>query len=195
MCVFEDALDYAMFTECALEALSAVSVDIFAFCLMPNHFHMLVRPSADRDLSHFMQLMTMRHSKRWHRRRESKGGGALYQGRFRAFPVQTDRYFYAACRYVEANPLRARLVQRAEDWPWSSLAQRVKNCHGLPLANWPILQPSDWATTVNVSQKHEEIRQLRKSAHSNIPFGPPAWITRTAVLLGSDAGLRRPGPR
>lgn len=184
-----------MFIECALEALATVSVDIFAFCLMPNHFHMLVRPADDPHLSHFMKLMTMRHSKRWHRRRKSKGGGALYQGRFRAFPVETDRYFYAACRYVEANPLRARLVQRAEDWPWSSLNQRVKNCDVLPLATWPILQPSDWPTTVNASQRAQEIRQLRKSAYSNTPFGTPAWVASTAGLLGSERSLHRPGPR
>jgi putative transposase len=195
MRLFEDVQDYATFVRCVAEALSIVPVEIFAFCIMPNHFHLVVRPAKDPDLSHFMKLMTMRHSKRWHRRRESTGGGAVYQGRFRASPIETDRYFFAACRYVEANPLRAGLVERAEDWRWSSLHQRVKNCNILPLATWPILQPADWPELVNAAQKAREIRQLRESTRANLPFGTPEWVTRTAALLGREPGLHRPGPR
>lgn len=195
MRLFDDKQDYAMFAGCAVEALSIVSMDVFAFCIMPNHFHLIVRPTQDPDLSHFMKLMTMRHSKRWHRRRESTGAGAVYQGRFRAFPIETDRHFLTACRYVEANPLRARLVQRAEAWPWSSLYQRVKNCNILPLATWPILQPADWTETVNASQEAHDIRQLRKSTRSDAPLGTSAWVASTAALLGKEASLRRPGPR
>jgi len=77
MCLFEDPEDYLTFLECANDALKRSSVDIFAFCIMPNHFHFVLRPTSDRDLTHFMTLMTMRHSKRWHRRRGSGGGGAV----------------------------------------------------------------------------------------------------------------------
>lgn len=195
MGLFEDREDYWMFIKCAEEALSRTSVDIFAFCIMPNHFHFVVRPAGDRDLTQFMALMTMRHSKRWHRRRGSTGTGAVYQGRFRAFAIDTDRYFVAACRYVEANPLRGRLVERAEDWPWSSLYQRVKNCNVLPAAPWPILQPDGWTEMVNTTQKSREIQGLRKSARSNAPYGASDWASRTAALLGREATLRRPGPR
>ncbi len=195
MCLFEDREDYTALVRCAAEALSIVPIEIFAFCVMPNHFHLIVRPTGDRDLSRFMRLMTMRHSKRWHRRRGSAGDGAVYQGRFRAFPIETERYFLTACRYVEANPLRAHLVQRAEDWPWSSLGQRVKNCNILPAATWPIFQPDDWTETVNAVQKAREIHRLRRSTRSNAPFGTSVWAERTATLLGKEASLRRPGPR
>lgn len=193
--LFEDRQDYLTFVGCAAEALSLVSVEIFAFCIMPNHFHMILRPTGDSDLSAFMALMTMRHSKRWHRRRSSVGGGAVYQGRFRASAIETDRYFIAACRYVEANPVRAQLVERAEDWPWSSLYQRVKNCQLLPMATWPILPPADWTEAVNATQRTGEIHGLRRSTRSNAPFGTSAWATRTATVLDKAASLRRPGPR
>ncbi len=194
MCLFGDPHDYSTFVRCVAEGLAKVDVDLFAFCIMPNHFHLVVRPARDSDLTEFMGLMTMRHSKRWHRRRGSKGGGAVYQGRFRAFPIETEQYFYAACRYVEANALRAQLVPRAEDWPWSSLYQRVKNCETLPLKDWPILQPADWTEIVNAVQKNNEIRQLRRSAQSNMPFGDSEWARRTAALLGTESSLRKPGP-
>jgi len=195
MRLFDDSGDYRTFVDCVHEAFTQTSVEIFAFCIMPNHFHLVLRPAGDRDLTQFMRLMTMRHSKRWHRRRGSVGGGAVYQGRFRAFPIQTDRYFLTACRYVEANPLRARLVQRAEDWEWSSLFQRVKNCNTLPAAAWPILQPANWTELVNASQKAREIREIRRSARSDTPLGTTDWAAKTAALLGKDAALRRPGPR
>jgi putative transposase len=195
MCLFEDRHDYFTLVKCALEALEIVPVDLFAFCLMPNHFHMIVRPHEDPDLTHFMGLMTMRHSKRWHHRRRSVGCGAVYQGRFRAFPIESERYFYTACRYVEANPLRAQLVPRAEDWRWSSLHQRVKNCDILPLTQWPILRPEAWTETVNAVQKDSDLRQLRHSARFSAPFGDTEWASRVAAVLGTASSLHRPGPQ
>ncbi len=193
--LFDDVADYSIFAECVASALDRVAVDLFAFCIMPNHFHLVVRPEADSDLSRFMGLMTMRHSKCWHRRRQSKGGGAVYQGRFKAFPIGTERYFYSAVRYVEANPLRARLVERAEDWPWSSLAQSVRNSQILPLTEWPILKPTNWSDLVNAAQRSDEVTEIRRSVRGNLPFGGEAWRQATAIALGTANGLRRPGPR
>ncbi len=195
MRLFEDSEDYRTFALCVSEALELARVDLFAFCVMPNHFHLIVRPERDSDLTHFMRLMALRHSKRWRRRRGTQGEGAVYQGRFRAFPIGTERYFYSACRYVEANPLRAKLVNRAEEWPWSSLHQTVKNCHFLTLTEWPILRPGDWVETVNGVQAGREITSLRRSANKNLPFGPEAWTIAIATSLGTAQGLRRPGPR
>ena len=193
--LFDDSEDYLTFIRCLSEALELVPVALYAFCVMPNHFHLVMRPSGDADLARFMRLMTIRHSKRWHRRRNSKGGGAVYQGRFRAFPVQTERYFYAVCRYVEANPLRASLVGRAEDWPWSSLHQRVTNIEVPRLEAWPIARPDHWVELVNEVQNLREIGQLRKCTRSNLPFGADAWRQAMATLFGTAPSLRLPGPR
>ena len=90
--LFDDPEDYLTFAQCASEALELTRVDLFAFCVMPNHFHLVLRTHGDSDLTHFMRLMTLRHSKRWRRRRGTRGEGAVYQGRCRAFPIGTDRY-------------------------------------------------------------------------------------------------------
>ncbi len=195
MRLFDDEDDYGAFVGCVREALERVEVDLYAFCVMPNHFHLILRPHRDPDLTQFMRLMALRHAKRWHKRRGTRGEGAVYQGRFRAFPIETDRYFVAACRYVEANPLRANLVNRAEDWPWSSLRQRVKNCHLLKLAEWPILRPDAWTDLVNETQNRREIGQLRGAAKLSIPLGEASWREMTASRLGIAPRLRRPGPR
>ena len=188
--LFDHDGDYASFIRCLAEAQVRVRVEIFAFCLMPNHFHLILRPQKDPDLAEFMRLATVTHSKRWHQYRGSSGTGAVYQGRYKAFPIQTDRYFLAACRYVEANPVRAKLVDNAADWRWSSFAEGRKNCHILKLSPWPILPPSNWADVVNA---HADSEELRKSVRRSIPLGETEWALTTARRLQLDRGLRRPG--
>src|SRR5208282_2122162 len=91
-----------------------------AYCLMPNHFRLLLWPRGDRGLSQFMQWLTLTHNQRWHAHQHTAGSGHLYQGRFKSFPVQSDDHFLTVCRYVERNALRAGLAERAEDWPWGT---------------------------------------------------------------------------
>jgi hypothetical protein len=86
---------------------------LLAYCLMPNHFHLLVWPRADGDLSQFLRWLTVTHTQRWHAHHRTAGTGHLYQGRFKSFPVQSDEHFLTVCRYVERNALRANLVGRA----------------------------------------------------------------------------------
>ena len=88
---------------------------------MPNHWHFVLSRERDGDLSAFLQQLTNTHVKRWKQHHGEAGYGHLYQGRYKAFPVQTAEYFYQVVRYVERNAQRANLVARAESWPWSSL--------------------------------------------------------------------------
>ena len=122
--LFEKEYDYRAFERIIDQTLRTCRMRICAYCLMPNHWHFVLWPERDGDLSAFMQQMTNTHVKRWKAHFHETGLGHLYQGRFKSFPVQTDEYFYQAVRYVERNALRANLVSRAEDWPWSSLARR-----------------------------------------------------------------------
>ncbi len=191
--LFQHDGDYLAWLRAFAEAQRRVPIDIFAYCLMPNHFHMVLRPREDGHLAEFMRLGTVTHSKRWHESRGSKGTGAVYQGRYRAFPIGSDRYFFNACRYVEANPLRAALVPRAEDWTWSSLSIRRKNCNALTLAEWPILQPGGWVNLVNESCRDSELEALRRSVRRSAPFGPDEWAKATATALGLERAFRAPG--
>jgi putative transposase len=191
--LFDAPGDYAAFVGCLVEARAAVPVRLYAYCLMPNHFHLVVRPNEDGQLSEFMRLLTGTHSKRWHAYRGSTGTGSVYQGRYKAFPVETDRHFLTVCRYVERNPLRANLVRRAEHWPWSSLSGDRRNCNVLMMDEWPILQPSDWREIVNVPQHRTEEEELRRAVRKNRPYGPADWQIRIAYRLQLEPALQPRG--
>ncbi len=191
--LFDRDGDYRAWLNCFAEAQDRVPVDVFAYCLMPNHFHLIVRPAEDGHLAEFMRLGTVTHSKRWHQYRGSAGTGAVYQGRYAAFPIQTNRYFLNACRYVEGNALRAALVARAEDWKWSSLGARCRNRHILDLSEWPILPPEDWLDIVNQQVAQSETASLRRSVARSVPLGEFDWSQSTATQLGLSKGFRVPG--
>ena len=93
---------------------------IFAYEVMPNHWHLILSPRKDGDLGLFMHHLTNKHTRQVHTSTGTVGSGHLYQGRYKSFPVQTDEYFLTVARYIERNPLRAKLVQDAKDYPHSS---------------------------------------------------------------------------
>ena len=146
--IFED---YAAFERTLGEAVTRHDMRLLAYCLMPNHFHLVVWPRLDGELTRFMRWLTMTHTQRWHARRHSAGSGHLYQGRFKSFPVQDDGHLLTVCRYVERNALRAGLVERAQLWRWGSLWRRTarKPPEGPALSPWPTERPSDWTKRVN----------------------------------------------
>jgi putative transposase len=185
--------DYRAFLDVMQEAQARTPLRLLAYCLMPNHFHLVAWPSRDEELSGFMQWLTATHSKRWNVYRGGVGTGAVYQGRFKAFPIQADGHFLTVCRYVEQNALRARLVSRAEDWPWSSLALRRSNCHDVALSTWPILPPSNWLELVNEVPTEEVLREVRYSIRRHRPFGEQRWTKEAAAKLSLEPGCRGTG--
>jgi putative transposase len=122
--LFNKPLDYAAFEQILHEAYEITNVRILAYCQMPNHWHILVWPRSDGELSEVLRWITVTHTQRWHAHHHTSGTGPVYQGRFKSFPVQANAHFLKVARYVERNALRAQLVERAEDWRWSSLWRR-----------------------------------------------------------------------
>ncbi len=121
--VFHKPADFDAFGRCMAEALARrPGVRLLAYCLMPNHWHLLLRPAEDGQLGRVMQRLTVTHVRRWHEHRHSTGGGHLYQGAYKSFPVQDDPHLPCVNRYVERNALRAGLVGRAQDWRWCERA-------------------------------------------------------------------------
>lgn len=184
--------DYAAWERVLGEALREVPVRLLAYCVLPNHWHLVVWPRADGDLSRFVGWLTLTHTQRWHAHYHNVGSGHLYQGRFKSFPVQEDDHLLAVCRYVERNALRAGLVERAERWRWSSLWQRT---FGTPegralLDYWPVPQPEGWAEYVNGAQSAAELEALRRSVRRGQPFGEAGWVRRAAGALGLESTLR-----
>jgi putative transposase len=110
MTVFESDGDYAAFLRTVDEVQRRVPTRVMAYCLMPNHWHLVLWPEADGQLSEFLRLLTVTRTQRWHAFHKTSGTGALYQGRFKSFPVQDGGKLFSACRYVERNALRAGLT-------------------------------------------------------------------------------------
>jgi putative transposase len=190
--LFEKPADFAAFARVLAEALDEYPMRILAFVLMPNHWHFVLWPERDHDLSHFCRWLTHTHSMRWHAHYHTSGTGHIYQGRFKSFAIETDEHLYTVCRYVERNPLRANLVRRAEAWRWSSLWRRV---HGDEqprpfLAPWPEPVPADWVERVNAAQTEAELAALRRAVQRGSPFGSGAWREQMATRLGLRHTLR-----
>jgi len=195
--LFESAADYQAFERVLALAIARSDVSLFAYCVMPNHWHLLLSPRVDGALSRFMHWLTTTHARRWQTVRELDGQGAVYQGRFKAIPVCDDRHFLWVCRYVERNPLRAGLVEHAEDWRWSSLARRQAGRETSFLSEWPAGRPADWITYVNQFQTQGEEEAVRKAMTRGEPFGDDDWCQTIKERLGirsRSARGRRPKP-
>ena len=122
-------------------ALEKHPIRLLAFCLMPNHWHMVLWPEQDDQLTAFLRWLTHTHTQRWHAHHHTAGTGHLYQGRFKSFPIEQDDHLLTVLRYAERNPLRAGLVSRAERWRWSSLGhayrQSPQASQWLHKGRWP----------------------------------------------------------
>lgn len=140
--VFHKPDDYAAFQELLGKATERVPVRVLAWCLMPNHFHLVLWPRAEGDLGRFMQWLLTSHVRRYHRHYHTSGH--VWQGRFKAFPVQGDEHLLTLVRYVERNPLRAQLVRKAESWSWSSLHARRQPQPPAWLVAGPVRRPTNW---------------------------------------------------
>lgn len=193
MTLFETPADYRAFLHCLRASKEKVPVRLLAYCLMPNHFHLVVSPVVDGHMSTFMRHLLGVHSLRWRAFRRNLGDGAVYQGRFRAFAVQGDSHFVAVCRYVERNALRAGLVRQAQDWPWSSLWQIANNVPIVSLDEWPIARPENWTEFVNADAGATELHEIREAATRNRPFGESNWVAGVVTATRSQRSLRNRG--
>lgn len=191
--VFEKLEDYAAFEKVLEEAGRPVRMRLLAFCVMPNHWHLVLWPREDGDLSQYMRWLTNTHTRRWHMAHGTVGSGPLYQGRFKSFPVQDDEHFFAVCRYVERNALRANMASSAEQWRWSSLWHRTNGSTSPTLSAWPLPPGDEWLAYVNRAETEAELKALRRSAARGTPFGEAAWQQATARELGLESTLRPPG--
>lgn len=176
--IFFKEQDYLLFEYILMEAKEKFNMRILAYCLMPNHFHLVLHPKNDNDLQKFMQWVTLTHTQRWHRQNNTVGTGHLYQGRYKSFLIEKDKHLLAVVRYVERNPLRAKLVKKAENWNFSSLTIRIsKNPSRLKLlSEWPISEPENYISFVNTFMTEDEESNIRCSVNRGNPFGSDHWM-------------------
>ena len=193
--IFRKDADYAAFEQILAEGRERYDVALFAYQLMPNHWHLVLRPQADGAMSALLRWVTATHTMRYHAHYHTAGQGHVYQGRFKSFPIQSDEHFLTVCRYVERNARRARLVKRAEAWRWGSLWRWRQRPEPEPqlLSPWPIPRQAGWVERVNAALTAAELAGLRQSAHRGSPYGDPEWVRREAKRLGLESSLRPRG--
>lgn len=193
--LFDAEGDYAAFERVLAPACERIAMRLLAYCIMPNHWHLVVWPRQDEDLSRFMNWLTLTHTQRWHTCRQTVGTGHLSQGRFKSFVVQTDQHLLTVCRDVERTALRAHLVERAEQWRWSSLWRRTSG--DIPqqalVSEWPVARPAEWVEWVNADDSGEDLTRLRQSVVRSQPFGGAEWLTRMVERFGLVSTIRNEG--
>jgi len=187
--------DFRLFFDTLAEAKERHPIRILAYCIMSNHWHLVLYPAEDGQLVPFMQWLTMTHTHRWHAAHETIGTGHLYQGRYKSFPVQQDEHFLQLVRYVVRNPLRAKLVRRAEKWPWSSLYTRVSGTKSEKkvLDAWPMAIPKNYRDWVNAPQTVAELDVIRTSVSRGRPLGHEVWMDSMAERLQLQSSFRKRG--
>jgi len=190
MQVFDDSEDYEYFIELLKTGLKKEGIELHSFCLMPNHFHLLVVPTREGSLSRFMQWVMTSHVRNYHKK--NKTSGHVWQGRYKSFIVQEDSYYITVMRYIEANALRAKLVKRAEDWLYGSLHVRKEKDTTLLCKN-TIELPEDWIEYVNERMKPSELKRVRNSVNRQAPLGEESWQVETANRFGLMSTLKDKG--
>ena len=193
--LFRKEADYEAFERIMIEAQGLHPTRILAWCLMRNHWHFVVWPREDGEVTAYFRWLAHTHAMRWHVAHGTVGRGPLYQGRFKSFPVEEDEHFLTVCRYVERNALTAEVVDRAEEWRWGSLWARRHGEEPLKaiLSDWPMKRPRNWLRLVNEPVRDKEVEGLRTCIARNRPYGNAEWQSQQAKQLGLSHTLRREG--
>jgi len=192
--IFGKPDDYLAFMRVMEEGRKRTGMRILAYCLMPNHWHMVLWPRKAADLATFVGWVSNTHVRRWREHRHKVGEGHLYQGRFKSFPAQASKGLYEVLRYVEGNARRAKLVDRAQDWRYSSLhAGSHRPEDRVELTPWPVARPADWAGRVDEPIEAAELNRLRLHLQRERPYGDAAWTARTVKRMGLEWTMRDRG--
>ena len=193
--LFRSPGHYQTFVGIMKESLNSVPMRILAYCLMPNHWHLVLYPRADGDLSKFLQRVTMTHTQRYHAKGQTPGYGHIYQGRYKSLPVERGGPFMTLVRYVERNAQRAGLAPKAEDWPWSSGHVRLfgRAEEKQMLSAWPVAEPPDYLKWLKHAQGKEEIAEIREAIQRNRPYGSEIWTAKAVRRFGLESTMRSRG--
>lgn len=193
--LFTKKQDYLLFESILEDAVDRVDMRLLSYCVMPNHWHLVLYPRKDGDLSKFMNWLTLTHTQRWHAEHGTTGYGHLYQGRYKSFLCEEDEHFLQLVRYVERNPKRAQLVDTAEDWQWGSVWRREHGSRERKrvLSEWPVPIPGDYISFLNEPQTIAEIDTIRTTIRRGSPFGSEAWTKNAIKRFDLETTMRPRG--
>lgn len=197
--VFFKEGDYEAFLQSLLDLQSRKPFELYGYCLLNNRFHLLIRPQK-HSISQLIQSVLISHSQRYRKRR--KGGGQVWQGRFKSPVIENDEHLLMVLRYIEASPVRAKKVKRAGAYRWSSFAA---HCKGQPnellstclpyeqLSPYLAVRQRRWDAYVHQTADVAELAAIRRSVDRSLPFGSSSWIKKLSKKLGLDLTTRPQG--
>ena len=187
--IFKKEGDFLAFESILAEGIDRFNMRLCGYCIMSNHFHLVLWPRADGDLTAFMHWITVTHTQRWHKAHGTSGTGHVYQGRFKSFPVQSTWRYLSLLQYVEANPLRADIAEQAQDWPWSSLAIRCGAQKDILLDPGPKRLPKDWLQIVQSTIDQPQQQAIEQCIKRGSPHGSKQWIDQAVTELGLQSTI------
>jgi putative transposase len=184
--------DYHTYINLMAEWCRKCAVEIWAYCLMPNHVHLIAVPESEDGLRRGIGDAHRRYSRMINFRQDWRGH--LWQGRFASFPMD-ESYLLAAARYVEMNPVRARLVPDATSWPWSSARAHLAGRDDRLVKVAPLLEMAgDWKLFL-CAATDEEMEKIRRHERSGRPLGSESFVERLESDLARALKPCKPGPK
>lgn len=193
--VFGTPDEYRHFEMLLKDAVEKFNMRLLAYVLMPNHWHLLLHPRGDGDVSLFMQWLTLTHTQQYHAWKQTTGHGHIYQGRYKSFLVEKDEYLLTVMKYIERNPVRAKLSKRVEGWRWSSGYRRLDGSEKERevISDPPVDLPRNYRAWVNEPEKDDNLAVLRTSVVKGKPFGTMKWVERMVERFGLELTIRPRG--
>ncbi len=183
--------DYRAYRALIAEQCAAARVEVWGYCLMPNHVHLILAPRDEDGLRAALATAHKRYTQRINARHDWRG--YLWQGRFASF-VMDEAHALACARYVELNPVRARLVGRPRDWPWSSARAHLAGADDELVKVAPLLEMvPDWRAFLAEAPAKADLEQLRAHSRTGRPLGPERFVAGLERKLGRVLGKRKPG--
>ncbi len=197
--VFHEPEDYLAFLKAMADLKERKPFQLYGYCLMANHVHLLLRPK-ETTVSRIVQSLLVSHTQRYHRRHETSGH--VWQGRFKSPVIQDDEHLLCVLRYIEANPVAAGIVSEAGEYRFSSFAAHGEGksdalldptpAYDL-LASRPAARRRRWTAYVHQTPPEEESTAIRRSNETGLPLGNAVWTKRLAKRLGLDLTIRPRG--
>ena len=194
--IFKKRDDFLAFERILGEAQERIGMRICGYCIMSNHWHLLLHPCDEGDLSEFMRWLTVTHTMRYHYSHGTAGTGHIYQGRFKSFPVQGNSHLISVLRYIEANPIRAKIVDDSSDYRWSSYGFHTGRPDPDPafdLSRPPVKLPAGWKRLVHRNQQKQQLARVLNSIKRGSPLGNDKWIKKTARELDLQSTINKRG--
>ncbi len=184
--------DYQSYIALMAEWCRRLGIEIWAYCLMPNHVHLIAVPETDDGLRRGIGEAHRRYSRTINFRENWRGH--LWQGRFASFPMD-ETYLLAAARYVEMNPVRARLASDPASWAWSSAQAHLAGKDDQLVKVGPLLEMvGDWMPFLS-GPEDEQLKEIRRHERTGRPLGATGFVEKLESTLGRSLKRGKPGPK